>query len=130
MKIGRAHDKLPPYGYPDMKKVDYSRTCSQQGEGNGTGAGKRGENPVSLLCCRHCRVALLRLPFPVILFNSDYWKGFLDWLQSPVLARGFISEEDLNSLRVCDHPDEVTEAVQGWYIRQEVVGRKALLQQR
>ncbi|MDH5695781.1 MAG: TIGR00730 family Rossman fold protein [Dehalococcoidia bacterium] len=66
-------------------------------------------------------------PFPVILFNSQYWKGFLDWLQSSVLAREFISEDDLNLLRVCDQPDEVIETVQRWYIRQEVVGRKALL---
>ena len=67
-------------------------------------------------------------PFPVILFNSQYWKGFLDWLQSTVLAKEFISEDDLNLLRVCDHPDEVIETVQRWYLRQEVVGRKALLQ--
>jgi uncharacterized protein (TIGR00730 family) len=66
-------------------------------------------------------------PFPVILFNSQYWKGFLDWLQSSVLAREFISEDDLNLLRVCDHPDEVIETVQRWYLKQEVVGRKALL---
>jgi uncharacterized protein (TIGR00730 family) len=66
-------------------------------------------------------------PFPVILFNSQYWKGFLDWLQSFVLAKEFISEDDLNLLRVCDHPDEVIEAVQRWYTKQEVVGRKALL---
>ena len=65
-------------------------------------------------------------PFPVILFNSQYWKGFLDWLKSYALARGFISEDDLNLLRVCDHPDEVTEAVQRWYTKHEVVGRKAL----
>ena len=65
-------------------------------------------------------------PFPVILFNSQYWTGFLGWLQSAVLAREFISEDDLNLLRVCDHPDEVIEAVQRWYLRQEVVGRKAL----
>jgi len=66
-------------------------------------------------------------PFPVILFNSQYWKGFLDWLRSSVLVRGFIAEDDLNLLRVCDHPDEVIEAVQRWYVKQEVVGRKALL---
>ncbi|MFC1987432.1 TIGR00730 family Rossman fold protein [Chloroflexota bacterium] len=39
-------------------------------------------------------------PFPVVLFNSDYWRGFLDWLQKSVLARGFISEEDFSLLRV------------------------------
>jgi len=66
-------------------------------------------------------------PFPVILFNSSYWEGFLDWLQSSVLAREFISEEDFDLLRVCDEPDAVIEAVQRWYAKQEVVGRKALV---
>jgi len=66
-------------------------------------------------------------PFPVLLFNGQYWKGFLHWLKSCVLAREFISENDLTLLRVCDHPDEVIEAVQRWYIRQEIVGRKALI---
>jgi predicted Rossmann-fold nucleotide-binding protein len=63
----------------------------------------------------------------VILFNSRYWEGFLDWLKSTVLDKGCISEEDLDLLRVCDHPDEVIEAVQKWYTKQEVLGRKALL---
>jgi len=66
-------------------------------------------------------------PFPVILFNSSYWKGFLDWLQSSVLARGFISAEDLDLLRVCDEPDTVIEIVQRWHTKQEVVGKKALV---
>jgi uncharacterized protein (TIGR00730 family) len=66
-------------------------------------------------------------PFPVILFNSNYWKGFLDWLRSSVLAGGCISEEDFDLLRVCDEPDAVIEAVQRWYAKHEVVGRKALV---
>lgn len=65
-------------------------------------------------------------PFPVILFDSEYWKGFLDWLRNPVLAKRFISEEDFNLLRVCDHPDEVVDIVQSWYKKQEVTGKKAL----
>lgn len=65
-------------------------------------------------------------PFPVVLFNSNYWKGFLDWLQISVLAEGFISEEDFSLLRVCDETDAVTETVRKWYEKQEVVGRKAL----
>lgn len=65
-------------------------------------------------------------PFPVILFGSSYWKGLLDWLQSSVLAGGFISEEDLDLLRVSDEPDTVIETVQRWYAKHEVVGRKAL----
>jgi uncharacterized protein (TIGR00730 family) len=65
-------------------------------------------------------------PFPVILFNSEYWKGLLDWLRQVALGRGFISESDFNLLRVCDNPEEVVEAVQRWYRKQEVFGREAL----
>ena len=65
-------------------------------------------------------------PFPVVMFNSNYWRGFQDWLTDTVLARDFISEDDINLLRVCDHPDEVIETVQRWHMNQEVLGRKAV----
>ncbi len=65
-------------------------------------------------------------PFPVVLFNSQYWEGFLHWLRTTVLAGGFISEEDFKYLGVSDDPAEVVDMVQKWYIRQETVGRKAL----
>ncbi|MBI2288054.1 MAG: TIGR00730 family Rossman fold protein [Chloroflexi bacterium] len=68
-------------------------------------------------------------PFPVVLFNSEYWQGFLSWLRSSALARKFISEEDFNLLRVCDRPEEVVEMVQSWYQKQEVIGKKALFKQ-
>jgi len=66
-------------------------------------------------------------PFPVILFSSAYWKGFLDWLKVIVLTEGMISENDFNLLRICDRPEEVAEIVQKWYIKQEIVGKKALV---
>jgi uncharacterized protein (TIGR00730 family) len=65
-------------------------------------------------------------PFPVILFSSAYWKALLDWLQSQTLAKGYISPEDLDLLRVCDTPKEVVEIVRSWYRKQEIVGKKAL----
>jgi len=65
-------------------------------------------------------------PFPVVLFKSEFWNGFLQWLQGSVLTREFISEDDFNLLRVCDNPDEVIEAVERWRIKQEVIGRGAL----
>jgi len=66
-------------------------------------------------------------PFPVILFDSKYWGGFLDWLQDSVLASDYISDVDLDLLRVCDSTDEVISAVQKWYTKHEVIGKKALL---
>jgi uncharacterized protein (TIGR00730 family) len=65
-------------------------------------------------------------PFPVVLFDSKYWHGFLDWLHSQTLARGFVSEQDFDLLRVCDTPDEVIQTVQQWYIKREIVGRRAV----
>ncbi|MBN2239782.1 MAG: TIGR00730 family Rossman fold protein [Dehalococcoidales bacterium] len=61
-------------------------------------------------------------PFPVILVDSDYWKGLISWLKSTMLKRGFISPEDLNLLRVCDEPEEVIELVQNWHTKQEAPG--------
>ena len=51
----------------------------------------------------------------------------MEWLQNYALAMGYISEEDFKLVRVCDHVGDVVEAVQRWYIKQELVGRKALL---
>ncbi len=65
-------------------------------------------------------------PFPVILFNTEFWKGFLDWLRSAVLSRKYVSVKDFDLLRVLDRPDEVVEAIRRWYVGHEVIGREAL----
>jgi uncharacterized protein (TIGR00730 family) len=65
-------------------------------------------------------------PFPVILFNSGFWKGFLDWLKGQGLANGYITEEDLNLLRVSDDPKEIVDIIRTWYLRQAVIGRQAI----
>jgi uncharacterized protein (TIGR00730 family) len=64
------------------------------------------------------------MPFPVLLMNSRYWSGLMRWLHK-ALGAGYVSEDDFNLLRLCDHPDEVVEAVQKWYIKHEVVGHRA-----
>src|SRR4030043_987569 len=37
-------------------------------------------------------------PFPVILFSSEYWGGFLDWLKGTVIRQDFITEEEFELL--------------------------------
>jgi uncharacterized protein (TIGR00730 family) len=66
-------------------------------------------------------------PFPVILFSSRYWYGFIDWLENTVMAHGCITEEDFDILRVCDKPEEVAQLVQNWYLKQEILGRQAVV---
>ena len=68
-------------------------------------------------------------PFPIVLFDSEFWKGFLQWMQNTVLARKYISEDNLDLLRVCDRPDEVIDTIQKWYQKQEVTGRKVLFKE-
>jgi uncharacterized protein (TIGR00730 family) len=65
-------------------------------------------------------------PFPVVLFDSKFWDGFVDWLHGQTLSRGFVSEEDFDLLRMCDTPDEVIQTIQQWYIKREIVGRRAV----
>ncbi len=65
-------------------------------------------------------------PFPVILFDSAYWTGLIDWMRHHTLAKGYIGDEDLSLLVICDSVDEVVEAVHEWYDRQELVARRAL----
>jgi uncharacterized protein (TIGR00730 family) len=65
-------------------------------------------------------------PFPVILYSSQYWGGFLQWLRATVLTKGAISVEDFELLRVFDSPEDVASAVRKWYDKHEITGRKAL----
>ena len=65
-------------------------------------------------------------PFPVVLFHSEFWGVFLDWLRSTVLSKKFISPGDLDLLRVCDQPEEVTDVVENWYTKQRVSGKRAV----
>lgn len=65
-------------------------------------------------------------PFPVILFDSKYWGGFLEWMRSVALSGGMVSEEDFDLLRVCDEPAEVVQTIETWHTKHQVAGKKAL----
>ena len=50
-------------------------------------------------------------PFPVILVDSAYWGGLLDWIRSVQLERGMISPEDLDIIEVMDEPAEIVRRI-------------------
>lgn len=66
-------------------------------------------------------------PFPVILFNTQFWKGFGDWLQRVVLPGGYISAEDMNLVRVTDDVEEVANIVVTWYKEERALGEAMFL---
>ena len=47
--------------------------------------------------------------FPVVLFDSQYWSGLLEWFRAAVLPGGKISEHDLSMFHITDSPQEVIE---------------------
>jgi uncharacterized protein (TIGR00730 family) len=47
--------------------------------------------------------------FPIVLVNSQYWGGLLDWIKNTLIVEKSISEEDLNLFRLVDTADEAVE---------------------
>ena len=55
--------------------------------------------------------------FPVVLFDSAYWRPLLDWVHEVVLEQGMISAEDAQLMALTDDPDEVVAVVEACYER-------------
>jgi uncharacterized protein (TIGR00730 family) len=55
------------------------------------------------------------LHFPVVLFDSDYWGGLLEWINEKLLAAGMISPEDEELLFVTDDPANAVATVASCY---------------
>ena len=55
--------------------------------------------------------------FPVVLFDSRYWAGLLDWFRAKVLAEGMISPLDVDLLHITDDVDDAVEVIVDRYER-------------
>jgi uncharacterized protein (TIGR00730 family) len=53
--------------------------------------------------------------FPMILFGTDYWGGLLQWLRGKVLAANNIVQEDIDSIRLVDEPEQVRDIVVAYH---------------
>jgi uncharacterized protein (TIGR00730 family) len=52
---------------------------------------------------------------PVILMESAFWKGLLDWMRHTLVGEGMISAEDMDLIQVIDEPQAVVDAVFDFY---------------
>jgi uncharacterized protein (TIGR00730 family) len=52
---------------------------------------------------------------PIILVDSAFWRGLLDWMRDSLLDNGLISAEDLRLITVVDEPAQVVEAIFDFY---------------
>ncbi|HSU16127.1 TIGR00730 family Rossman fold protein [Longimicrobium sp.] len=49
--------------------------------------------------------------FPVVLYGTAYWKGFLDWIRGTMLAEGKVSPDDLDLMVMADTPEDACRIV-------------------
>lgn len=47
--------------------------------------------------------------FPIVLINSKFWTGLLDWIKNTLVTEGNIQEDDLNLFRIVDTAEEAVE---------------------
>lgn len=52
---------------------------------------------------------------PVILVNTRFWTGLVDWFRGTLVAQGMISEDDLDLFTVLDEPEQVIDAIFAYY---------------
>jgi len=57
-------------------------------------------------------------PFPVILYGSEYWNGFVQWIKDVLLPNGFISPEDFSLFQIVDDLDEIVQIIENFYSQQ------------
>ena len=48
---------------------------------------------------------------PIILVESAFWGGLMDWLRQSLATAGTIDPEDLDLIHVCDEPELVVKAI-------------------
>jgi uncharacterized protein (TIGR00730 family) len=49
--------------------------------------------------------------FPVVLFNSQYWRGMLQWITSAMLNEKMIGKEDLSLIHLTDSPKDAVDFI-------------------
>jgi len=52
---------------------------------------------------------------PVILVKKDFWQGLMEWFRETLVKAGTIGEEDLDLFQVVDEPQQVVDAIFGYY---------------
>lgn len=52
---------------------------------------------------------------PVILVNTNFWSGLMEWIKTTLIAEKTISTEDLNLFHLVDTPKEVIEIIEEFH---------------
>lgn len=54
------------------------------------------------------------LPFPLILVDSKFWGGLINWIKEQMLLSNFIKDTDLDLIKIMEEPEEIIEYIKGF----------------
>jgi len=54
-------------------------------------------------------------PFPVIMVDSNYWGGLINWMKGTLLRQKMISHEDLETFQVLNEPEEILRTIKKFH---------------
>ena len=49
--------------------------------------------------------------FPIILMQSSYWRGLIDWMRDRMVSEHMINAADLDLIKLIDEPSKVVAAI-------------------
>lgn len=52
---------------------------------------------------------------PVILVDSTFWSGLIDWFRKVLVAEKMISPDDIDLIQIVDEPDQIVNAIFQYY---------------
>jgi uncharacterized protein (TIGR00730 family) len=52
---------------------------------------------------------------PIVLVKSEFWSGLIEWFRQAMVEEGTVEQQDLDLFQVVDEPDQVVEAIFGYY---------------
>ncbi len=52
---------------------------------------------------------------PIILVNSIYWDGLLNWFKEILISEGEISEKNIDLIQVVNEPQQALDAILSYY---------------
>lgn len=50
-------------------------------------------------------------PRPIVLMDTSFWTGLVEWMREIVLARGLVSAKDFDVIQIVDTPEEVFQVI-------------------
>jgi len=60
-------------------------------------------------------------PFPIVLYDSFFWSGMLDWIRNSMVRSGFLDEEEIKFCVLLDSPEAVVD-----YVKKQTLSQEAL----